>query len=530
MNNNKVSRIITCALPYANGELHLGHVASTYLPADIFVKYLKLKGENIIFACGTDDFGTPILIKAEQEGKSPQDYVAYWYRRDKEDFEKLGIVFDIFHRTSSEDSIKLAQHFFRVLKEKGYIYKKKVYQYYCNNCNRFLPDRYVRGTCPYCKAENQYSDSCEACGRVIYEDEIINPKCSICGSVPIKKESEHYFFKLSVFGEEIKNWLLKNENLQNDVKKYVISWIDAGLQDWDITRDIPWGVPIENGKVLYGWFENHLCYISSVLKYCEDKSLDGKYVWNSSIIYHFIGKDIIYHHYLFLPAIRLGEGEFKLPDFIPVRGHLLLEGKKISKSRGWYISLREFLEKYQADYLRYYLTRIISYSQADANFEWNSFKEIVNSELIENIGNFIYRALSFIWNKFNGFVPSPKEFDIIDKEFLERMKNLSFDVEKYFESLEFEKAIKLILDFSSSCNKYFQEKEPWKGSGDTCLYLSLNAVALLCNLLYPFIPFSCEKIKEQLNLENLFWPDLTKNLIISEGHRINKPYPIFSKI
>lgn len=527
MSINKVNRIVTCALPYANGELHLGHIASTYLPADVFVRYLRLKGESVIFSCGTDDFGTPILIKAEQEGKAPQDYVAYWHKRDLEDFKMIGIIFDIFHKTSSEENINLARYFFNSLKEKGYIYKKTVEQYYCENCKRFLPDRYVKGTCPYCKAIDQYSDSCEVCGRAIQEGEIIEPRCSICGNAPIKKESEHYFFRLSVFGEDIKNWLLKNENLQKDVKSYVISWINAGLKDWDITRDISWGVPIENGKVLYGWFENHLCYIASILKYCEERNLDGKSVWNSSIIYHFIGKDIIYHHYLFLPAMRIGEGSYKLPDFIPVRGHLLLEGKKISKSRGWYISLREFLERYNADYLRYYLSRIITYSQADANFEWQSFKEVINNELIGNIGNFIYRTLSFIWNKFNGIVPSPTSFDNLDKDFLEKMKKVVSETEKYFDNLEFEKALKSIVDFSSFCNKYFQEKEPWKKEANTCLNLSAKATALICNLLYPFIPFSCEKIIKQLNLERFYWP---KDLVIKDNHKINKPEPIFSKI
>jgi len=519
--------IVTCALPYANGELHLGHIASTYLPADIFVKYLRLKGENVIFVCGTDDFGTPILIKAEQEGKSPKEYVDYWNKRDEEDLKKCGIVFDLFYKTSSEDHIKFARYFFERLKEKGFIYKKTIEQDYCENCKKFLPDRYIKGVCPFCKAEDQYSDSCEKCGKAIPIGEIKNPRCAICGSKPIKKRTEHYFFKLSEFSEKLKQWLRTNKNLQEDVKNYVISWIEDGLEDWDVTRDISWGVPIEDGKVLYGWFENHLCYITMVLKYCESLGLNGKDVWNSSVIYHFIGKDIIYHHYLFLPAMRMAEGEYKLPEFIPVRGHLLYEGKKISKSRGWYISVKDFLEKYPADYLRYYLSSIIQYNQSDANFEFVAFKEKINSELVSNIGNFIYRTLKMIWDRYEGKIPEPSNYEEIDHEFKQRIENVSKEVEKDMEKLEFDKALKNILEFSNSCNRYFQTKEPWSREPETCLFLSSNAVASLCNLLYPFIPFSCENLAKQLNIKKIWWKS---GIILDANHKINEPKPLFIKI
>jgi methionyl-tRNA synthetase len=521
------NKIVTCALPYANGELHLGHIASTYLPADVFVRYLRLKGEKVIFVCGTDDFGTPILIKAEQEGKTPKEYVEYWNKRDEEDLKKCGIVFDLFYKTSAEDHIKFAKYFFEKLKEKGFIYKKTIEQDYCENCRKFLPDRYIKGTCPFCNAKDQYSDSCEKCGKAIPLGEIEDPRCAICNSKPIKKKTEHYFFKLSEFSEKLKDWLTSNKNLQEDVKKYVLKWIEDGLEDWDITRDIYWGVPIEDGKVLYGWFENHLCYITTVLKYCKSIGLNGKDVWNSSIIYHFIGKDIIYHHYLFLPAMRIAQGEYKLPEFIPVRGHLLYEGKKISKSRGWYISLKDFLEKYPADYLRYYLSSIIQYNQSDANFEFATFKEKINSELVSNIGNFIYRTLKMIWDKFEGKVPNAEFYEGIDYEFLKRIENISKEVEKEMENLEFDKAIKNILEFSNECNRYFQTKEPWSKESKTCLFLSANAVASLCNLLYPFIPFSCEILAKQLNIKKIEWK---AGAILSPEHKINEPKPLFTKI
>lgn len=487
--------IATTALPYANGEIHLGHVTSTYLPADIFTRFHRLKGNDIIHVCATDDFGTPILIKAEQEGKTPHELVSYWNEKDRKDFEDFGVSFDIFYKTSSDENIQLTQYFFKKLLENGHIFKQKVNQPFCEKCNKFLPDRYVKGTCPFCKAEEQYSDVCEKCGKTLQPGEILNPHCAICGSKPITKESEHYFLKLSNFSDELKRWLTINKNLQKEVKNYVLNWISEGLKDWDITRDISWGVPVPleeaKGQVLYGWFDNHLCYISTALKYFSEREKNGKEIWNSSKIYHFIGKDIVYHHYLFLPAMRIGVGDYKLPDFIPTRGHLLLQGQKFSKSRGFYISLREFLDAFPADYLRYYLTMITSYQQTDVNFDWNDFQSRINNELVANIGNFIHRTLSFIWSKFDGTVPDPKEkYSDLDTAFEEKIWNIEDNVEKDIENIQLERALKKILEFSAHCNQYFQKNEPWTGGerAKNCLYLCINAVKSLAILLEPFYP------------------------------------------
>ena len=393
--------IITSALPYSNGEIHLGHVASTYLPADVTTRFLKQKGVEAYYICASDDYGTPILIQSEKEGKSPEEYVAYWNKRDYDDFKSFDIDFDFFYKTSSKENIDFSQYVFKKLNDAGHIYESEIIQFYCNNDKKFLPDRYVKGTCPYCKAEDQYSDLCEKCGRV--PAEIDNPRCSICGQTPVKEKTKHFFFKLKNFSDEIDNYLEKNSNLQKDVKKYVQNWIKSGLIDWDITRDISWGVPVPgiDGQVFYGWFDNHLAYISSSLKFLEGKGINGKEFWNSADIYHFIGKDIVYHHYLFLPAMRIGiQNEYKLPDFIPTRGHLTLQGKKISKSRNWYIGLKEFLDYYPADYLRFYLTSITPYSQDDLNFSWDEFAIKINSELIGNLGNFVNRALGFAKKNF----------------------------------------------------------------------------------------------------------------------------------
>ncbi|HSB82868.1 MAG TPA: methionine--tRNA ligase, partial [Nitrosarchaeum sp.] len=323
--------IITSALPYANGEIHLGHVASTYLPADITTRFLKLKGVEAYYICASDDFGTPILLQAEKEKKSPEEYVKFWNKRDYDDFTAFGIKFDLFYRTSSPENVKFVQEVFKKLNENNHIYEKEIVQFYCKFDKKFLPDRYVIGTCPYCKAEDQYSDLCEKCGRV--PEEIDFPRCSICKNPPVKEKTRHYFFKLTNFVDSLNEWLEQSPHLQKDVKKYVQNWIQDGLVDWDITRDITWGVPIpvEQAKdqVFYGWFDNHLAYISTSIKFLNDKGLDGKEFWNTADIYHFIGKDIVYHHYLFLPAMRIGmEKEYKLPDYIPTRGHLMLQSKK----------------------------------------------------------------------------------------------------------------------------------------------------------------------------------------------------------
>jgi len=528
--------IITSALPYANGEIHLGHVASTYLPADITTRFLKQNGVEAYYICASDDFGTPILIQSEKEGKSPEEYVSYWNKRDIEDFHLFNIDFDLFYKTSSSENIEFVQNVFKKLNENGHIYESDIIQFYCKNDKKFLPDRYVIGTCPYCKAENQYSDLCEKCGRV--PEEIDNPKCSICNQIPVKEKTKHYFFKLKNFSKELSKWLEENQNLQKDVKKYVQNWIKDGLIDWDITRDITWGVPIPNSKdkVFYGWFDNHLAYISSAIKFLNDKGIDGKEFWNSAEIYHFIGKDIVYHHFLFLPAMRMGiNKEYKLPDYIPTRGHLTLQSKKISKSRNWYIGLKEFLGFYPADYLRFYLVSINPYSQDDLNFDWDEFATKINSELIGNIGNLINRVLGFTQKSFDGIIPSPEEFDEQDKNAETKIKSLAEDVGKLMEQNHLDRALRKILEFSAHFNQYFQHKEPWKNATgtNTCIFLSANAIRSIAIALYSFLPESAEKIWTQLNLSEKIteqsWKSISE-VMVKPDHKIGSISPLFAKI
>ena len=539
LNSKPESVIITSALPYANGEIHLGHISSTYLPADIFRRFLKLSGVEVYHLCASDDFGTPVLIETEKKKIKPEDYVKYWHDKDLEDFSSAGIVFDSFSQTSSETNRKFVQYVFDVLRNKDLIYEKVVVQYYCEKDLKFLPDRYVVGKCPYCGAIGQYSDLCEKCGRI--PEKILDPKCAICGITPVKKQSNHFFFKLSNFEHVLEKWLKDNKFLQQDVKKYVLNWIVEGLQDWDITRDIPWGVNIpiagneQKDKVFYGWFDNHLCYMSSLIGLLQDID-KAREKWNNSKIYHFIGKDIVYHHYLFLPAIRIGiNQEYKLPDFIPTRGHLMLQNNKISKSRNWYIGLAEFVNLFQADYLRFYIASICSYSQDDINFDWNDFEKKINNELIANIGNFVNRTLTFIKKNFRSVIPNPSEYDELDKNALGEIESIGNTVGSFILSNEIDKALKKILFFSSIFNQYFQKREPWKNpekSGST-LYVSINAVRSLSILLAPFIPFSAEKIWKQISLEGNIheqnW-DSIGIILLKPGHRLGEIEPIFKKV
>jgi len=529
--------IITSALPYANGEIHLGHVASTYLPADITTRFLKLNGVEAYYVCASDDYGTPILIQAEKEKKTPEEYVKFWNKRDYEDFTAFGIGFDFFYRTSSPENVAFVQDVFKKLMENDHIYEKEIIQFYCKVDKKFLPDRYVIGRCPYCKAEEQYSDLCEKCGRV--PQEIEEPKCSICKNPPIKEKTKHYFFKLANFVDELNKWLEADSHLQKDVKKYVQNWIKDGLVDWDITRDIRWGVPIPideaKNQVFYGWFDNHLAYISSAIKFLNDKGIDGKKFWNSSDIYHFIGKDIVYHHYLFLPAMRIGiNKEYKLPDYIPTRGHLMLQSKKISKSRNWYIGLKDFLNLYPADYLRFYLTLITPYSQDDLNFDWDEFAARINSELIGNIGNFVNRALGFTQKTLGEVVPTPGDLDPADKDAQDKITNLAKELTALMDENNLDKAMKKILEFSANFNQYFQKKEPWKsGNSENCLFISVNAVRSIAISLYPFLPESSQRIWSQLgmngNVSEQRWSSISE-IAIHAGHKIGKVSPLFKKV
>ena len=528
---------ITCALPYANGPCHLGHLRSTYIPADIYARYNRMNGVDVLFVCATDEHGTPIAVRAEEEKKSPLEVAGRYYNMIKEDLDACSISFDNFSRTSDPLHYEIAQNFFLKLYEKGYIYEKIIKQPYCEECERFLPDRYVEGICPHCNGEGARGDHCETCGRHLEPIQLLEPKCLICNSTPKIRESQQYFFKLSHFQDELKNWIEENDKLPPNVKNYALQWIKEGLKDWILTRDMEWGVPVPldgaEGKIIYVWGEAFLGYISSAAKWAHDNNASWREYWDDSVI-HFIGKDIIYHHTIFWPALLMGYG-CKLPDAIVAGEYLSLEGSKMSTSKNWVIWASDFLQSFEADILRYYLV-INAPLTRDTDFSWDDFQRRVNDELADVLGNFLHRTFSFTKRFFNGKIPEVFEFDEIDLEFEKKIKETPKIVSNYIENYKFREGLVEIIKLAKQGNKYFNDREPWKTVksnpevASNCLYLCNQLAKNLAVMLTPYMPTKSQKILETMNLdvEDKKWDILSD--LIPHGHEIKKPKPLFNKI
>lgn len=528
---------ITCALPYANGPCHLGHLRSTYIPADIYARYNRMKDVDVLFVCATDEHGTPIAVRAEETRKNPKEIVDRFHKMIKDDLDACNISFDYFSRTTDEVHYEIAQNFFLKLYENGYIYEKTIKQPYCEDCKRFLPDRYVEGTCPYCKGEGARGDHCESCGRHLDPIQLQEPNCLICSSTPKIKESTHYFFKLSMFEKSLKEWITDNNELPPNVKNYALGWIKEGLKDWILTRDMEWGIPVPledaQGKIIYVWGEAFLGYISSAAQW-SNKNTPWEDYWNDKAI-HFIGKDIIYHHAIFWPALLMAYG-CKLPNNIIAGEYLSLEGQKMSTSKNWVIWASDFLEKFESDILRYYLIVNAPLSR-DTDFSYDDFGRRVNDELADVLGNFLHRTFSFTASFFEGKVPEFSDGDELDQEFKERIIAIPDVVSAFIEDFKFREGLIEIIRTAKFANKYFNDKEPWKAVKENpqkaanCLHLCNQLARILAIILKPYIPVKAAQIGTIMNMENfeaLKWKD-TANLI-SAGHKINKTKPLFKKI
>ncbi len=397
--------LVTSALPYANGSLHLGHMVE-YVQTDVFVRFLKLSGVSVAYVCADDTHGAPIEIAATKKGLTPEELIGRYYEEHKKDFADFEICFDLFYTTHSDENKRYSDLFFNTLREKGFILERMVEQTYCPKDKRFLPDRFVKGKCPKCKAPNQYGDHCEKCSFVYKPIDLIESFCVLCGTAPTRKMSIHYFFKLSSFSDRLKDWLNSNANLQPEIRNFVMSWIDSGLEDWDITRDGPYfgfKIPGELSKYYYVWLDAPIGYISASDKFAQDTmKKDASVFWKAgdSEVIHFIGKDIIYFHLLFWPALLMGMG-YNLPSDIVVHGHLTINGDKMSKSRGNFVTARDYLEKYDPELLRFYYASNLSKTVSDINLDFRDFQNKINSELVSNICNLIYRTLNFINNNFD---------------------------------------------------------------------------------------------------------------------------------
>ncbi len=521
--------IVTSALPYANGPLHVGHLVE-YIQTDIFVRFLKLIGENAVYCCADDTHGTPIQISAEKEGILPEELIGRYHKEHQRDFKRFLIEFDSYYSTNSKENKYFCDLIFQRLKKKNLVYKKEVEVTYCNKCKKFLPDRYIKGRCPKCNAPDQYGDVCEKCNATYKTIDLIEPYCTICGKSPVRKKSEHYFFKLSEFEDKLKKWFEKNKSLQPEIINYLKNWIKEGLQDWDISRDGPYfgfKIPDEDNLYYYVWLDAPIGYISS---FSNTLGLDVKKAekqWNNSRIIHFIGKDIIYFHFLFWPAMLM-EADFTLPENLVVHGFLTVNKEKMSKSRGTFFTAEEFANKYNPEYLRFYYGKVLSKKLADVDLDFKDFQSSINNELIGNIGNFCYRVLSFTNKFFNSQV---KDIDK-DKKLIKEITEKTEKIKESYNDVNYNRALKEILAISDLGNRYFQKSEPWKlikedkGQAQKVIGLSINIVKNLSILIAPILPNFSKKLQEQLNLENLKWKDINFNY---NNRKINKAEILIDK-
>ncbi|KYC44499.1 MAG: Methionine--tRNA ligase [Candidatus Methanofastidiosum methylothiophilum] len=539
--------LVTSALPYANGPLHVGHIAGAYLPADTYVRYNRLAGADIIYVGGTDEHGTAIEIKALKDGVTPKELVDFYYEDMKTDFKNLGISYDNFSRTSLPVHHKTSQDFFLKILKNGHIERKTVTQAYCPKCAMFLADRYVEGTCPACSAPDQKGNQCEVCGKVLEPIELVDPKCITCSTTPEVKETFQWFIKLSDFQDELEVWMKSNKHWRPNVVNFCLNWIKEGLQDRAITRDLQWGikVPLEEGKdkVLYVWFEAVIGYVSSTKEWAEKQGKPDawKDYWLDGKIVHFIGKDNIPFHAIMWPAFLLGYGEYegrkwKLPYDVPANEYLNIGGKKTSTSRNWAIWLGEFLKDFPPDYLRYYLTTVAPESK-DSDFLWEEFQKRINDELNDIIGNFVHRSITFAYNNFDGKIPSLDKslLDDDDREAIKSMEQIGSKVGGLIKIFKMKDALKEVVSFAKSCNRYFDKKEPWKlvktdkAKAANTIYISLELAKTLSMILNPFLPFSTEKMLKDIGIEKFVWDDSAK-LLLKQGNPLGKPEPVFSKV
>jgi methionyl-tRNA synthetase len=527
----KINRIIiTSALPYANGPIHIGHLVE-YIQTDIFVRFLKLIGKNAVYCCADDTHGTPIEIKAKELGIRPEDLIRKVYKEHINDFRNFLINFDSYYTTHSKENKYFSDLIFHRLIQKRFIYTKEIESSYCENCKRFLPDRYIKGKCPKCNAENQYGDVCEKCNATYKTTDLIEPYCIICKNKPVRKSSLHYFFKLSYFSFQLKDWLDNNKNLQSEIKNYVYNWIKSGLEDWDISRDGPYfgfKIPNEENKYYYVWLDAPIGYIASFSNFLNKNVKKTENEWNNAEIIHFVGKDIIYFHFLFWPAILMGSG-FNLPSNIFVHGFLTVDGEKMSKSRGTFFTANEFLERYNnPEFLRYYYAKLLSKRMSDIDLSFKDFNNTINNELVANIANFCYRTLSFLDKNFDREI---KELD--NNKIIKEIDNKIRNIKENYGLLNFNDVVKDILFVSSIGNKYFQDNEPWKlvkkekEKTHKILGLCVNIVRNLSILLGPILPNFSAELQKQLGEKDLRWKDINFEF---KNRKLNKTRIILNRI
>ena len=532
--------LVTSALPYANGPVHIGHLAGVYIPSDIYTRYLRLKGCDVISVCGSDEHGVPITIKARKEGVSPQQIVDRYHELIKRSFERLGMSFDIYSRTSSPVHAKTASDFFRKLYDDGKFIEKTSMQYYDEEAKTFLADRYIVGTCPKCGYDRAYGDQCEKCGSTLSPDELIEPHSAVSGSVPVKRETKHWYLPLNEYEGFLRKWILEgHKEWKSNVYGQCKSWLDGGLQPRAVSRDLDWGIPVPvegaEGKVLYVWFDAPIGYISATKELTPDwekywKSEDTKMV-------HFIGKDNIVFHCIVFPSMLKAHGGYILPENVPANEFLNLEGDKISTSRNWAVWLHEYLDEFpgKEDVLRYVLCANAPETK-DNDFTWKDFQARNNNELVAILGNFVNRALVLTKKYFDGVVPACGELNDYDRQTIADVAAVKASLESNIENYRFREALKDAMNVARIGNKYLADTEPWKviktdpERVKTILYVALQITANTAIAIEPFMPFSSAKMLKMLAVDKFGWERLGATDLIPAGHRIGEPELLFEKI
>ena len=538
---------VTAALPYANGGVHIGHLAGVYVPADIYVRYLRLKNQDVIFIGGSDEHGVPITIRAKKEGITPQDVVDRYHSMIKKSFEEFGISFDVYSRTTSKTHEQLASDFFKKLLKEGKLQEQESEQYYDEEAHQFLADRYIKGECPHCHYDGAYGDQCEHCGTALSPLELINPTSTLSGSKPVIKKTKNWYLPLNDYQQWLKEWILQgHKEWRSNVYGQCKSWLDLDLQPRAMTRDLDWGIPVPvegaEGKVLYVWFDAPIGYISNTKELCEQAperwgSWEKWWKDEDTRLVHFIGKDNIVFHCLIFPTMLKAHGGYILPDNVPANEFLNLENDKISTSRNWAVWLHEYLVDLpgKQDVLRYVLTANAPETK-DNNFTWKDFQEHNNSELVGIYGNFVNRALQLTKKYFEGVVPACGELLDIDKQTLEEFKDVKQKVETLLDAFRFRDAQKEAMNLARIGNKYITECEPWKvwktnpERVKTILYVSLQLVANLAIAFEPFLPFSSKKLRQLINMDTCDWSQLGSTDLLKANHHLAEPELLFEKI
>mgnify|MGYP001394336718 CR=1 FL=1 len=558
---------IGVAWPYANGPLHLGHIAGAYLPPDIFARYHRAKGNEVLMVSGSDQHGTPITIRAEQEGKTPAEIAAKYHKQFLESWQKLGISFDLFTTTGTANHARVAQDFFLTFLKRGYIYKASAQQPFCPKCQRFLPDRYIEGTCPHCDYTEARGDQCEQCGQPLTPAELIKPRCGICGTTPEFKDSEHFFLKLTAFEDQLLSWVRKQSHWRPNVLNFTKRYLEGGLKDRAITRDIDWGVPLPldgfGDKRLYVWFEAVIGYLSASKEWAKSKGDEEKwrFFWQKdggAKSYYFIGKDNIPFHTIIWPAMLLGYDGLNPPYDVPANEYLTIEGRKLSSSRNWAVWLPDYLSRYDPDPLRYLLS-VNMPETGDADFSWREFLRRNNNELVATYGNLVHRILTFVYKNFDCKVPEHSRYnemreylgdldrhailanvfisDTPSRDLIEGAKDFLFkEVGRHLEKCHFRHALANIMNFAHEVNRYLDEKSPWKvikedrQAAADALYVALYAISCLKTALYPFLPFSSQKVHEYLGFKGRVEDYGWQPTVPVPGQKLLPPEPLFSKL